>query len=288
MVANESPSYARVVLGEALRRKREELGLDQTEVARWLGQRQPKIHRLEHAQLKKIDKDELDIVLNGLGVAGEEAEELRRYAQRPYAERGAFVGTSRNQSWNGKARAETLASQYWSYHTETWDGLTQCLPYMRRQFELHDVANIDAAVKRRQGRQSALIYEADSPAEFQFVVSDAALHRDMARPLVLAEQLEHVLDLITREFVSVQVVPTNASIATHACDYTIMKFESHVMTDLVLLEHGTGALTLDEPEDLRRYERMWATAVGGALSRDDSRKLIRERIGQLRATKKEK
>jgi transcriptional regulator with XRE-family HTH domain len=289
MWAKGSPAYARVVLGEALRRRRIERGLSQAEVAAWLGQSQPKIGKLEGAELQKIKLAELNIIIDGLGFSPGAAEELRGYARTPYAERGAYIdSSSSSQSWNGKARAETVARQHMSYHGESWDGLAQHPGYMRRQFELTGLPNIGAAVKRRLSRQAA-VYESERPGEFQFVVTEAALRRSMNDPEMMADQLEHVDRLAERDFISVQVVPFTASVATQVSDFTIMRFgQSQVMNDLVLVEHQVGAVILDEEDDVRGYSRVWTSLIGGALSEHESRQLIREWIERHRAQKKEK
>lgn len=288
MAAKDSPSYARVVLGEALRQKRVDLGLSQAEVARWLGQKQPKIAKLEGAELVRIKMAELNIILDNLRIFGDHAEELRRYARTLYAERGTHLDSSGSQSfWTGKARAERLAVRHRSFHNLAWNGLAQCESYMRRRFALTGTTNINAATKVRLARQKAA-FEAERPAEFRFVVHEGALDYSMGDEAMLTEQLEHVDKLLDRPYIKVQVVPRNASVPPQLVDFTLMEFDSYVMADLVLIEFENNVMVLDDGDSLLDYGRIWGAQQGGALSEFDSRQLIRNRIEQRRAQEKEK
>lgn len=288
MADKVSPSYARGVLGEALRDRRLELGLSQAEVARWLGQHQPKIVALEKAQLKRIKMAELNVILDKLGIDGEHAEELRSYARTPYEDRGAHLESAGRQSWwGGRARAERMAVRRHSYHALAWDGLVQEQSYMRRRFELTGTTDINAATRGRLARQKAA-FEAERPAEFRFVVHEAALDYSMGDAAMLTRQLEHVDKLLDHPNIKVQVIPTDASLPPQLVDFTICEFESYVMSDLVLVEFENNVMVIDDDDSLRDYRRIWNAQHGGALSEYDSRQLIRARISHGRAQEKEK
>lgn len=283
-----SPSYPRVVLGEEIRRQRLQLGLSQAELGKVVPCAQPKIARLESAALQIIKMGELGRILDRLEFDPGKADELRSYARFPYAERGAWVGPADNTTWwHGKARAERLARVITSVRMEIHDGLTQCPAYMRRLFELGDRIDISAATKRRLDRQRDILEQKDPP-EVTFILSEACLHRDMGAPHVLAQQLEHVLELSKRPHVTFLVVPFNSAIPAQTSDFTVMQFLSTIMTDFALVEHELGATLFDEEDVVRLYVRSLMKSRSGALNEYDSRKRIREALRRSAATAKGK
>jgi transcriptional regulator with XRE-family HTH domain len=278
-----SPSYARVVLGEEIRRQRIAQGLTQAELGAYVPCTQPKIANLENAWLQKIKLTELNRILEKLGFQDDKAEELRSYARSPYAERGVWVDTANNSTWwHGKARAERLARTISSFQLEVHDGLTQCRAYMERLFELADRTDITAATKMRLSRQ-ADIFDQDNPPECTFVLSEACLHRDMGSPGVMAQQLKHILELSKKPHITFLVVPYDAVIPAQSYGFTLMQFGSTIMTDFALVEHDLGATLFDEDDVVRRYVRRLMRTRSGALNEYDSRKMIRGALRRIQA-----
>lgn len=282
-MVGDSPSYPRVILGEALKRRREQEGVSQKQIAGLLGCTQPKVARLETAQIKTIKMAELDLILGHLGIEGAEAEELRKLARSPYAERGVWVDTYGKQPWwDGKLRGERLVSSYHSVHVEVHDGLLQSEGYMRRQFELGGRTDATAATRGRLDRQRAF-FEREVPPEAEFIMSEAALHRDMGDPAMMGDELEHLLSLSSQPNLSVVIVPFTAPVPPQLFSFTIFRFDSSIMTDFVLIEHAVGLAVLDEPDALRDYMRRLAQVRSGALTEHDSRALIKQRLDHYRS-----
>lgn len=273
-----SPSYPRVLLGLAIRDRRIELKLEQEDLADVLGQRQPKISKIENALIKNIKMGELDLLLDRLKIDGAKADELRGFARHPYDERGFYFEPDGSQTWwKGVFRAEQLAQNIVSVQLETCDGLLQSEAYMRRQFDLGGRANVGAATRVRLGRQEA-VFGREAPPECLFIMGEAALHRDMDDPAMMAENLAHLLAMSERENVTILIVPFNARTAPQTYGFTMMRFGSTIMTDLVFVEYGTGAMIIDGDDAVRSYTRRLQDVQGGALNEYDSRLKIRERL----------
>jgi transcriptional regulator with XRE-family HTH domain len=191
----KSPSYARTLLGATVQRLRKAAGLTQTQLAAMVGMDQPKIARIEKASRGTVNLDPADLnrIFDALKIGHEVAEELRKYARAPYEQGGTWLESGSQVWWDGKLRAEALARRYYSAHVESWDGLAQEERYMRRQFELGGRTNVNAATTTRLARQRHVFDEPTQPGSFHFIVTEAALWRDMGDPEILAGQLKHVL-----------------------------------------------------------------------------------------------
>jgi transcriptional regulator with XRE-family HTH domain len=258
-----SPSYPRVLLGEELRRARLAAGLSQTDLAAAVPCRQPKIAKLETAQIQRIKPAELDLILYRLGVTGARAVELRRFAEMPYADRGAWTATSVGETlWqNGKLRAESLASSIFSVQFDAHDGLTQCPEYMRRQFTLFGRDDVEKACDFRLARQAA-VFDKPEPPHCMFVLSEGALYRDMNDEAMMVAQLEHLVGMTTAmPTVRVLILGFSAELPTQTYSFSIMEFASTVMTDCALVENRSSATVFDEPEVVRGYGRDKKTII---------------------------
>lgn len=249
-----SPSYPRVVLGEELRRVREDLGLSQGDVAAAVPCHQTKIARFETAQIQTIKMNELDAILARLGIGGAPANELRRFAAMPYEDRGAWTAQSLGDSlWHqGKLRAETLASSIFSVQFDAHDGLTQGSRYMQRQFFLFGRSDIEKASGARVARQEA-VFNKPTPPKCVFILCEGALYRDMNDPAMMIDQLEHVQRMKRSGVAEVYILGFSAELPTQTYGFTLMQFDSAVMTDSAFVEHRHGAVVFDEPEVVRDY-----------------------------------
>lgn len=290
----KSPSYPRTLLGGTIKRHRTAAGLTQTQLAAMVGMDQPKIARIEKAArgTTYLAPADLNRIFDALKFSHELAEELHSYARAPYDQGGTWVESGSQEWWNGQLRAEALARVYLSYHGESWDGLIQNERYMRRQFELGRRTNIQAATTTRLNRQRHVFDDSAEPGDFQFVVSEAALYRDMGDPATLAAQLEHVLTLMGRPYMTILIVPFGAPVPTQVADFTVMRFRSQVMSDLVLVQHQVGAVIVDDDKSVVEFQSRWDVihaALGPRRPREeadrhqDSRRLIEQRLDQIRA-----
>ena len=153
---------------------------------------------------------------------------------------------------------------------------------MRRQFELGGWANVGEAIKNRRARQDA-IYNQAHPPELLYIVGEAALYRDMGAPDVLLDQLEYVQKLGEQPFVTIRVMPFDTPVPSQVGGFSVLRFDSLVMTDFALVEHVVGAVVVDEEDSLRAYSRKWELISSGATTEHDSREKIQARIDHYKS-----
>lgn len=267
------PSHRRKRLGIRLKEARDALGLTQGALGTKIGRSQGWVNKVETAQLVKIRMHDLDLLFSELRISGALADELRDFARAPYNEHGVYAEKLPGLWHQRVEEIERLARVIKAVHLEVHDALTQCESYMRRQFLLAGVTNIEQRVQSRLARAAAVLGQGNPP-ECTFILSEACLHADMGDPEVMRAQLEHLLNLINAGVVTVLVKPFNAAFSALTYGWTNLQFGSEIMRDFVTVEYELGAATVDDDDGLLLFQRRWEQLRGASLGEYDSRVLI--------------
>lgn len=280
----QEPVGARRRLGAELRRLRGNAGLKLEDVARALACSTSKISRLENGKgvPRPADVDSL-LGLYG-GVAEVEAEMLRR-----------LVAQSRTRGWwepfteglrtdryvlpapGRYAAVETDAVGVDAFDLSVLHGLLQTSAYARAVLQVrlpaHDRWEIDQLVHLRRRRYEALT--ADPPLRLRSVIDESALARVTGGPAVMAEQLDHLLELTRLPNVNLLVLPFSAGVRrAHAGRFAVLDIPDELGSDLVHTEGHAGESFLDSAQDLRTYRQVLADVRAAALEPDASRAVI--------------
>ncbi|OLE27042.1 MAG: transcriptional regulator [Catenulispora sp. 13_1_20CM_3_70_7] len=177
---------------------------------------------------------------------------------------------------------EESASLIRTYEVQYIPGLLQTADYMRAVMAGRGVLDGDSErrVKVRLERQNVLLREQDPPRLWA-VVDEAALRRPVGSPEIMRQQLSHLLEMMERPNVTVQVLPFQSGAhAAEAGAFTILRFAEPDLPDVVYLEHLAGALYLDKRDDVDVYlqviERISVTALTPALTAEALAKLIKD------------
>jgi hypothetical protein len=163
-----------------------------------------------------------------------------------------------------------------TYQSSTIPGLLQIPKYVR---VMSDVLvpevpgeRADALVEvkiRRQGRLSG-----EHPLTLRIVLDEAVLHRAVGGPMVMADQLDHVLAVAENANITVQVIPFSRG-AHSAMDstFSILDFAESVPS-VVYVEGLVGWIYLERPSDVERYEQVFEKLKASALDPKESAELI--------------
>ncbi|MCK9923977.1 helix-turn-helix domain-containing protein [Frankia sp. AgPm24] len=251
------PIVRRVVLGTQLRRLREAKGISRSEAGYSIRASDSKISRLELGRVSFKERDVADL-LTLYGVTEEKDRapllELTREANEPGWWQGfTDVMPGWFQPYLGLEEAAILIR---TYELQFIPGLLQTRDYARaviagaRQIDAADV--IERRVQARMSRQ-AVLDRADSPRLWA-IIDEAALRRPVGGPEVMQAQLKHLIALTVKSNITIQVIPFSGG--PHPAEggsFSILRFGEPDIADVVYLEHLTGAIYLDKPEDLTRY-----------------------------------
>lgn len=264
-----SPTVRRRELGALLRTLRTGQGLTVEQVAERLLCSSSKVSRMETGHRGASLRDVRDLCeLYGVTDPGERdrlmtlAREGKQQAwwqsyDLPYS---TYVGL--------EAEARIIKD----YDSAVVPGLLQTPDYTRARHDgtmpRLDPGEIEKRVKVTQTRQ--LLLTRDDPPRFWFVLDEAAVHRVVGGPAVMKAQLNRLTEVASLPNVTIQIIPYEVG-AHPALDsiFTIVEFAGGV-PGVVYVEGLVGSIYLERPEDLDRYQRVFARLCTIALSPEDS------------------
>lgn len=126
-------------------------------------------------------------------------------------------------------------------------------------------------------RQERLTSEHD-PLELTAIIDESALRRDVGGAEVMRGQLKHLVEMAGLPTVTLQVAPLKAHGALDG-GFTLLSFQDRDEPDLLYVEYATGALHIEEDDEVRACRLKFDRLGVEALSPDDSVALIK-RISQ--------
>lgn len=258
-------------LGAELRRTREDAGMSANKLAQKLVVPRPRLQRWENGATVPTPA-EVAGYLALLGVNGTERDELVTLAEQVDAGNWTTNDTS-------GARTELITLiEFERTCTEMVNvapllipGLLQTDDYIRAVMgNLDDVEN---RVHLRLGRQAILTKRRNAPRLTAFI-SEGVLREPIGGTAVMADQLQHIMDMAERDNITVYVIRSGADRvhAAHAGSSVLFRFPK--ASPIVHLEHYGPASFLYNAKDVAAYERAEDLLRNVALSEADSLALM--------------
>ncbi|MFJ8583711.1 Scr1 family TA system antitoxin-like transcriptional regulator [Streptomyces sp. NPDC093595] len=179
------------------------------------------------------------------------------------------------------AEMEARASYISTYQAQVVYGLLQTEEYARALLNVDHPDRVDEMVAARMERQRILTRE--NPPVLCVVLDEGLLCREVGGPAVMRDQLAHLLHLLGRPWVQIQVLPFSVGQHTGMMGaFTLLRFEDD--PDLFYVEsYDSGHMTAN-PQVIRERSLGYARLQAAALSQEDSAALIarvmEERYGQ--------
>ncbi|MFF4433103.1 helix-turn-helix transcriptional regulator [Streptomyces sp. NPDC001513] len=169
------------------------------------------------------------------------------------------------------AEMEARAAYVSSFEAQLVYGLLQTEEYARAVLGVRNKKNLDARVAARMERQRIL--DRENPPLMWIVLSEAVLHQEIGGPEVMRNQLTRLLDLQSREWVKVQILPFEAG--AHAGlpgSFTMLRFDSD--PDIVYTEDFVQGHMTANPQAVREGSLRYDLLQAAALSLEGSAALI--------------
>lgn len=136
--------------------------------------------------------------------------------------------------------------------------------------------DLDHHVQARIDRQAVLTKP--KPLRLTAVIDQAALHRVVGGPHVMAEQMRHLQTLARQPHIELRVIPFDAG--AHAGmpggSLAIATFAKADEPGVVYLDSMAGDALLDSQQDFAHYSETFDCLAAKALSQDESLALIAE------------
>ncbi len=275
-------TVCRLLVGNELRRVREEAGRKQEEAADHIGTTVSKISRLELGQTR-VTLGDVKMLLEFYGDDPQHIEGMLSLA-RNSNQRGRWTGgRSAFPEWfRLYVDLEEGAQDIRQVQAEIVPGILQVEPYIRTVHaewprNLSD-GSVEASVEARRERQK--IFTKDNPPTVSFVLSESCLRREVGGPEVMRAQLDYLTQVAQLPNVQLQLLPsrTKTYTGTVSFSFSLLTISAPGIAsplDFVYVENYDDARYLDEKDAVRAYVDLWRRLTAAALGPLESVDFIR-------------
>lgn len=270
MANDSSPTLRRRRLGAELRQLREATGLSIDDVARHLVCSVSTVSRIETGRVGVRIRD-MRTLLDLYHVGDDQRREELTALAREGRQRGWWTSYSEvlSNPYAIYIGFEAEATSLRTYQSQLVPGLLQTEDYARAITQVGRLADdpddVEKLVSVRMARQRLL--EGDRPLQLWIVLDEAVIRRRIGGAEVMRAQLRRLVAVSDLPHVSIQILPFDAG-EHPALDqpFVILEFPSPTDPDVVYLEHLTGSLYVEKPQDVRRYGTIFDHLRAAALS----------------------
>jgi hypothetical protein len=113
------------------------------------------------------------------------------------------------------------------------------------------------------------------------VLDESVLHRPIGGRRVLRKQIEHLLEITKLPHISLQIVPYPMSGYAAEGSFSMLRFAEPELPNIVYIEHLTGAIYLDRPDEIEQYSRVFDRLMVDAETPDNSRQLLAKLLTEI-------
>lgn len=268
------PTVRRRRLAAELRRLREAGGFTCEEVAEHLECSASKISRVENARVGIIARD-VKALLDLYGVPPGKLREGLLALAREVRRKGWWIqyGDVLTDTYQDYISLETSATSIRDFESQLVPGLLQTAGYTRAVAAAlphqKPEAEIEKYVEVRMARR-AVLHKANPP-HFWAILDEAVLRRPIGGPVVMREQILHLLEVARTPAVTLQVLPFRAG--SHAGiegPFTILGFPEPADLDVVYVEYLANGLYLESADEIALYSSVFDHLRASALSAHES------------------
>jgi transcriptional regulator with XRE-family HTH domain len=290
--AQTGSTVPRRQLGRYLRDLRGSVGLTVRAAAKELERSEPTLWRIESG-LTSVRSVEVEIMCRLYGASEDMTKALMALAKETKA-KGWWqtYGDVVPEWFDLFVGLEGAANRMSEYEDSLVPGLFQTAAYARTVITAdhpdESDAEIDRRVELRIGRQAILRRPVDPPV-LQIALRESVLRCPVGGNAIMADQLERLVEVSELLNVSLRVAPMSAGFhpGTLTGSFTILRFplngggqESEPPT--VYKEMYTGALYLDKPHEVERFDAAFETISETSLDETAARDLIARTAEEMR------
>lgn len=288
-MAAVSPLARRLRLGAEIRRLREQHGMTGAELGRAAGLDRTAISKVENGERRPLPA--LLRILDVLVDQGPEYTGLLQVArdglERGWWQQPAYARMGERQARTADLECGSIAIS--TYQSAMLPGLLQTEAYARHRADLAIAGgadiDLDGSTVGRLRRQHEILGP-DGPT-YDVVLEPQAIWRAPVPPAVMAEQLKHLLDLITtRPGLRVRVLPVDARVNTGyvpRSPFVVYRYPDPADLTLVAVDTVSTDLLVTEPAESERYAQMHQQLCAAALSEEESAGLIQQAADAMAA-----
>lgn len=282
-----SPTVRLRRLGLHLRRLREQAGLTLDEASGRMERSLSSLSKIENGRVR-IQPRDLRVILDAYALDDERTRDALLTLARDARKRGWWqqFGDVLGAAYLDYISLEADAVAARTFETILIPGLLQTEDYARQIVGAVPPApgtsrDIDQLVTVRMARQQVLYR--NEPLQLWTIIGEAALRQVIGDREIMLAQLQRLKDVAALDNVTVQVLPYTAG--THAGvdgPFTILEFPEFGDLDVVHVGNLTGAIYLENEDEVRRYNLVYDHLRASALAPAESLILIDQAIDSMR------
>lgn len=266
-----------LLLGRELRALRESVGLTQAQAAVRIGTQTSTLNRVERGRRHA----RVPVLRGALRLYGVDAKTTEDWVRRAQA--------ARTPGWHADHKGvvpdwfrrylglELAALHKASYESEFVPGLLQIPPYTQAVAAACRVggpsdsaANVLAVLSSRHQR----LLDPANPLTLAAVLNEAVIRRLVGGREVMREQLAYLVTMATRRNISLRVLPfATREHPAMTGSFTLLQFSQETI-NTVYIEQADGAIYVDRPDDVQRYQTIFAHLSGLAASEEETITMI--------------
>ncbi|HEX7660442.1 MAG TPA: helix-turn-helix transcriptional regulator [Pseudonocardiaceae bacterium] len=271
------PTVRRMILGGQLRKLRERADISRADAGYHIRGSESKISRLELGRVGFKERDIADLLTLYGVLDGQEREQFLAMVKQSNQPGWWHRYTDLMPKWfEDYVGLEEAASRIQTYEPQFVPGLLQTEDYARAVACHGRTENINDEVQRRVAlrlhRQEVLT--GAQPPRLWAVIDESVLHRPIGGRPALRAQIDHLLEVADLPNVTLQVVPYEMSGYAAEGAFTLLRFAEPQLPNIAYIEHLSGALYLDKPDEIEAYTRALDRLAVDAESADRSRQLL--------------
>lgn len=268
-------------LSAALREARLAKGVGQRELARMLSISHTDLSLWENSR-RVPNVEQVVMILTALRVEPVERERILDLARSAREPNWLTVGMSGiTQQLAGAIESERAASAITEWRPGIVPGLLQIPDYARVIVSQNGrvATDVEPRLLLRVGRQEILTR--GRPTRFDVLLGELALREPIASPLVMAEQLDHLVRMCDRPNITIWIVP--ALIGWHpgsAGPFILYDFPDS--PSVVHLEHFSSGAFVPDVSNVRDYQYAVSALKDLAMAPDESISFIAQIAAEWR------
>ncbi|WP_046469849.1 helix-turn-helix domain-containing protein [Allosalinactinospora lopnorensis] len=283
MRSPHSPTLRLRRLATKLRQARESARLTTSQVGAELKWSSGKVSKMETTETKRISAADLDKLMDLYKVHDTAKREAMQALARDAKERGWWSKYREVFGAQALPDFEAEASAIRSFEGLVIPGLLQTPEYAEALFQggrYTGPEDIERRVEARMARRNILTEF--NPVRFRVVMDEAALHRMIGGPQVMAAQMRHLLYMAKLPNIDIQLLPFEAgSHAALVAPFSILEFPDRVNPPIVHVDTVTDSVFFEQPGDVERYSATFGDIQGTAISTAQTAKFISDLVKAL-------
>lgn len=278
---SQGPPLLRRIIASELRRLRLEKGVTQQEAEKAADLGHSSLSRYESC-VSSMQVPAAEKLLAYYGVEGRSLDALLDMVRR--SRRRQRLAESGPTVWpplENLVALERDAASIQEVVIRTVPGLLQTEDYARAVLKAGVIgAEVERHVAARLAR--AAILDRQDPPDYWIILCESALRCAVGGKKVMREQLRHLLDMIQKSSITMQVLPdAYGAHPAMLAPFTIHRF--HLAPDyaMVYMDYLTGARYIDDPDEVKQYSHTYTHLIKAALPEEQSANLVAKTIEDL-------